>query len=244
MVLRRYLALIATFSIVYFIFLINVRSVEIMKVSAMLYMWTPAISAFLSGDVKKYLGKFSLKYYIIGGVIPLIYLALTFVIFFPLWSLSITAKMVNLLIAGIIAGFTVNAIIALGEEIGWRGLMYEELKGSLFKKSVIIGIVWALWHWPLFALGYLNYPTTKIFGLLIAPIVMIPMTYLMLIVRERDGVYAAASFHGVMNGTLGLAYLALASLPDWLRPPAGLLGAIPWVIMIIVYYLGKVKIES
>ncbi len=112
----------------------------------------------------------------------------------------------------------------------------------MFRKSVIIGLVWALWHWPLIVLGYLNYPNSRILGLVIFPLVLIPVTYLMLLIRERDGVYAAASFHGVMNGTLGIAYLALAGLPDWLRPPAGLLGVIPWMIIIGVTHVLKSKL--
>ncbi len=74
MVLRRYLTLLALFSALYFLFLVNVRSVGLVRASVVFYMWTPAISAFLSGGVRKYLGKFSLKYYLIGGALPIIYL--------------------------------------------------------------------------------------------------------------------------------------------------------------------------
>ena len=235
MVLKKYLLLITVFSAVYFIFLLNVKDVNLIKASAMIYMWTPALSAFICGDVKRYLGRFSLKHYLIGGLIPLAYLALTFVLFAPLWRLQLSARELLLLLMGVIAGFTVNAIFALGEEIGWRGLMYEELKGSLIRKSFIIGTVWALWHWPLIVLGYLNYPTSKALGLFVFPLVLIPMTYVMLMVRERDGVYAVASFHGVVNGVSGLAYLAFAWLPDWLRPPAGLMGAVPWLLIAIIF---------
>jgi len=40
----------------------------------------------------------------------------------------------------------------LSEEIGWRGFLHEKLKTSmpLYLTSLVIGIVWALWHLPLF----------------------------------------------------------------------------------------------
>lgn len=46
-------------------------------------------------------------------------------------------------------------LIILGpfsEEIGWRGFLQDKLRGttSLLVVSLIIGIIWALWHLPLF----------------------------------------------------------------------------------------------
>lgn len=45
----------------------------------------------------------------------------------------------------------------LGEELGWRGFAYNDLrvKYSYIKTAVIIGLVWGLWHFPLWLLsGY------------------------------------------------------------------------------------------
>jgi len=40
----------------------------------------------------------------------------------------------------------------LGEELGWRGFLLPELQRSVsaFNSSLIIGIIWASWHIPLF----------------------------------------------------------------------------------------------
>lgn len=42
--------------------------------------------------------------------------------------------------------------MALGEEVGWMGYAYDpmEARGSAFKASLILGIIWAAWHIPLF----------------------------------------------------------------------------------------------
>lgn len=48
--------------------------------------------------------------------------------------------------------FPIYIIIGGLEEIGWRGLMLPELEKrfSLFISTLLIGIVWSLWHLPLF----------------------------------------------------------------------------------------------
>ena len=42
----------------------------------------------------------------------------------------------------------------LGEELGWRGFLLPRLQAryNALISSIIIAIVWGLWHWPLFAL--------------------------------------------------------------------------------------------
>lgn len=42
----------------------------------------------------------------------------------------------------------------LGEEIAWRGYLFSKLKKlSYIEVTFVINIVWALWHFPMFALG-------------------------------------------------------------------------------------------
>jgi CAAX protease family protein len=38
------------------------------------------------------------------------------------------------------------------EEFGWRGYMLDRLQSrwSALKSSLILGVIWASWHWPLF----------------------------------------------------------------------------------------------
>jgi membrane protease YdiL (CAAX protease family) len=50
----------------------------------------------------------------------------------------------------ILAGLSFGGVLALGEELGWRGLLVPELfRYSGFGATAIIsGIVWALYHYP------------------------------------------------------------------------------------------------
>ncbi len=71
----------------------------------------------------------------------------------PLWSLVADLSAAALLFTfadGLIRG-------PLGEELGWRGYLQNELNKhvSLLKASLIVGVIWGVWHLPLwFISGY------------------------------------------------------------------------------------------
>src|ERR1043165_1473098 len=50
----------------------------------------------------------------------------------------------------IIAGIPVLIILAMGEELMWRGLLYTELskRYSFVTTSLVIGVLWSVWHYP------------------------------------------------------------------------------------------------
>jgi len=45
--------------------------------------------------------------------------------------------------------------IALGEEYGWRGFLLPRLlkKFNVFSASIILGLIWGLWHFPAYLIG-------------------------------------------------------------------------------------------
>ena len=52
---------------------------------------------------------------------------------------------VSLVISGLIAGITVNAIAAFGEEYGWRNYLVGALRGKKFcPAALFIGVVWGI----------------------------------------------------------------------------------------------------
>ena len=46
-------------------------------------------------------------------------------------------------------------LIAIGEEYGWRGFLLPRLlnRFSLFKSSLVLGLIWGFWHFPAYLIG-------------------------------------------------------------------------------------------
>ena len=111
-----------------------------------------------------------------------------------LQSLGILLPLILLgggLLSAIIAAFTINGLFALGEELGWRGLVYEELIHlGFWRSSLIIGTIWGLWHLPIIANGY-NYPQHPTAGIFMMTLFTIGLTPLHLFVREKAGTVLA-----------------------------------------------------
>ena len=114
------------------------------------------------------------------------------------------------LLQGLIAGVTVNAIAAFGEEAGWRGLLQRELADlGFWKSSWVIGIIWGFWHAPLILQGhnYPQYPWAGVFMMTVMTVLLSPL--LGYVTIKANSVMAAAFFHGTFNATAGLALMAV-----------------------------------
>jgi membrane protease YdiL (CAAX protease family) len=125
------------------------------------------------------------------------------------------------------AAVTVNALAALGEELGWRGYMFRRL-GSRpdLKSTLAIGVVWGLWHAT--AIGVLghNYPVLRWAGVPLFTAFCVLLTALMLPLVERAGsVLPAVSLHGAVNALWGLT-VAITKLEGAVGEAAGGLGTL------------------
>ncbi|MFW5703781.1 MAG: CPBP family intramembrane glutamic endopeptidase [Patescibacteria group bacterium] len=70
---------------------------------------------------------------------------------------------------GYLVPFALYMIVftGLAEEVGWRGFLQERLQRrfNLYKASVIVGIIWGIWHFP-FQIGlFLDQPVVLVFSL-------------------------------------------------------------------------------
>jgi membrane protease YdiL (CAAX protease family) len=103
-----------------------------------------------------------------------------------------------------------SVVIGLGEEIGWRGWLLPSLaQGRSFgSAAAITGVVWGVWHGPVFLASFL---VALSFALLLASLAVI-FAWLW---RRSDGSIAlVAAAHGAANGPF-------VFLESFLRPAAG-----------------------
>jgi membrane protease YdiL (CAAX protease family) len=112
----------------------------------------------------------------------------------------------------------------LAEELGWRGFLLPRLldKCSPLKASVILGIVWAVWHMPAGMVTGGPYYFHTLAGTLLFTASTVALSILMtvLFLHTRGSVLLAIAMHwSVMPGKYIVSSLFPASQepPDWLR---------------------------
>ncbi len=109
-----------------------------------------------------------------------------------------------------VAGFTINGLFGLGEELGWRGFLQRELAPLGFARaSALIGAIWGLWHAPLILLGH-NFPEHPRLGVLVMVIACVPLGIVISWVALRaQTVIAAAVAHGTLNALAGVPMMSV-----------------------------------
>jgi membrane protease YdiL (CAAX protease family) len=141
------------------------------------------------------------------------------------------------LLQGLVAGPTINAIAGFGEELGWRGFLQKELnKIDFWKSSMIIGIVWGIWHAPIILQGhnYPQHPSIGVFMMIIFTLLLSPIfSYIRI---KAKSVIAAAIIHGSLNATVGLAIMPIRGGDDLTVGVTGLSGFIVLAIINMLIY--------
>ncbi len=128
----------------------------------------------------------------------------------------------------------VNAPLAFGEELGWRGYLLPRLQSlGALPALLVSGIVWGLWHAPIVLLGY-NYPSAPVLGVLF----MVGLSTIMGIIigwlRLASGsIWPAVAAHGALNGSAGVVLLFSSEL----HPPnafqVGITGWSGWLLPLV-----------
>jgi membrane protease YdiL (CAAX protease family) len=99
----------------------------------------------------------------------------------------------------------VSTPIQAGEEIGWRGYALPRLaeKFGLGGASVILGLVWASWHLPLFFLpGTDSYGQSFIVYLLAVTALSVALAWLYW--RTNGSLFLTMLMHAAINNTAGI----------------------------------------
>jgi len=136
------------------------------------------------------------------------------------------------LLQGLVAGVTINAVAAFGEELGWRALLQREFGYvGFWKSSAVIGLIWGVWHAPLILQGH-NYPQHPQTGVLMMTIFTLLLSPIFSYVRlKAKSVIAAAIIHGSLNATAGLAIVVVKGGNDLTVGVTGLAGFIVLAIV-------------
>jgi membrane protease YdiL (CAAX protease family) len=209
-------------------------------------MLTPMIAAlimrcFVSKEgVKGSLGLLrSPKYYLAALVIPAVF-ATAVVLIVQLLGLgefrwSEATWFVYLMLLVIALPVT---LFTFGEEYGWRGYLLPRLLplGEI-RASVLLGVIWGVWHLPLLLAG-LNYPGVNIWlAILVFTFVTMALsfTYTWFYVASSGSVLVAAVFHASTNQFSDTFWVPrLLSVTNPFAP--SLISAVLIMVLVIVVY--------
>ena len=141
-----------------------------------------------------------------------------------------------------------NMLFGLGEEIGWRGFLYPQLKAKLGYRfgNIIGGMIWGMWHWPIiWLIGYeygANYIGFPVVGMLLFCVITIGLGIICDWLYEKSNcIWLPALFHGSFNAAatipLVITYTNARSMRLLGSAPNGLISAVPIFIFALIILL-------
>jgi membrane protease YdiL (CAAX protease family) len=101
--------------------------------------------------------------------------------------------------------------VGIGEEIGWRGYALPKLQTgySALISSLILGVIWVLWHLPLFFNPATSYNSTP-FWVFLVFLLPLPIVYTWIFNSTGGSVLMAMILHAVTNASSGPLWRATA----------------------------------
>ncbi|MDF0603678.1 type II CAAX endopeptidase family protein [Psychromarinibacter sp. C21-152] len=106
-----------------------------------------------------------------------------------------------------------------GEETGWRGYLMPRLltRTGPVRASLVLGVVWAVWHLPLWGLPGDFHAAIPIW-LFVAQILAVSIIYTWLWLASSGSLVIVHVFHAASNATLSLLPLVPGEGAETLRP--------------------------
>jgi len=155
------------------------------------------------------------------------------------WVMVVIQTAQALLIAPIL-----NAIPCFGEEFGWRGYPQPKLMALGARKATLLtGLIWGVWHWPLILMGY-NYGKAYFGAPFLGPLGMVWFTLSLSaifgwVTIKAGNVWPAVIAHGAINGIASIGILFTKGNPDPLLGPTpiGIIGGLGLTVVALLIFI-------
>lgn len=134
----------------------------------------------------------------------------------------------------VIGAFIPNGVLALGEELGWRGYLTAALRRrgmGTVAMIIVSGAIWGAWHAPVLLLGH-NFDTRSPISIPVMMAGCICFGAVLTWLREISGsIWPAAIGHGAFNAAASISIM-IAVDAAWDRPIiANPLGVSGWIVV-------------
>jgi CAAX protease family protein len=209
--------------------------------SAFIFLFSPAISALLiTGITNQWAGlkdilsryrlwKFRVKWYLLAFLlIPAIFL----LAILSLFRDSSQSLWTNASWYFVTASFVYLMFINSGEEIGWRGFALPRLQnllGNPLLASIVLGIIWAVWHLPqYFVPNQSNIPLIPFLLLIIG----LSIIYMVVFNHTQASLLFAVILHASTDIIPRIVQIGNLSTEVW-----WLIDVLIWISGILLYIL-------
>lgn len=210
-----FLALTFTISFLSFILMTTISGAQTPQSPSglpvwLIAIWSPNIAALIIWGLKnEFISKikivFSLPDFSWWLLLSLIPLLIASVILLMEVKKGNTIEWSNFELRFLLPLIFINLIMGpLGEELGWRGLLYPTLKNNYgwMASALIVGVIWSLWHAPLW---FLDSPQSKIpFWAFSFNVVLLSILMSMVYNHSQDSIIAIVLLHLTFNISLGI----------------------------------------
>ncbi len=179
-------------------------------------MWSPGVAALLTTFIfqRNFRGLGwklgSARYLLLSYALPIVYAGVVYALTWLLgWGAFTTMNVPEgqswplfILIQATILFLLGGLIPALGEEIGWRGLLVPQLAKltSFTNVALISGSIWAVWHFPMILFADYHAAAPRWFALLCFSVLVVGSCFAFAWLRLKSGsLWTAAILHASHN---------------------------------------------
>lgn len=142
-----------------------------------------------------------------------------------------------LIVLGMPAGLTFNLLLALCDEVAFRGYFFREIPGGFWTRATAIGLLWWLWLAPSVAIGNF-YGAPGLTSVALALPWCVVSSWVLVYIRLKSGsVIATALARGTILALTAAALDITFGAPAWLAPFYGLSGMVGLLAVSIVFWI-------
>ena len=236
-----------------------------------LMMWIPAISALITSlihkdSLKNYGWKpGKIKYLAYSYLVPLL---IGIVAYGVAWlfgliefygdeahnykwvrmlGIETPAPLVVGVVSKLVLGSVLISILTLGEEIGWSGFLIPKLlkTNSIPVTAIIVGLIWAVWHYPAIIGGLYGYKTPLPIALIGFTLVFMGISFFKTyFVSKSKSLWPGVMIHTSHNViTMGILFdlTVKSKYAAYFVSESGIITAAVYVIGAILFYRFQVK---
>ncbi len=125
----------------------------------------------------------------------------------------------------IVVAVTVSTFVQAGEEIGWRGYALPHLaeRIGLARASILLGVVWAVWHLPLFFISGTDV-VGQPFPVFALSVTALSVAMAWLYARTNQSLLLVMLIHAAVNNTTGIVPGSVATATNPLTLTSSFVG--------------------